>query len=194
MTLKIKLSRALGLDGNPLRRRADRVGTAIALGLSALFLICAPVLAILAGRWTHEAGLVQQHAERTWHQVVAVTLQAAPAAADQYAAQWEDVGVLARWVTPSGRQRIGDVPAWAGIQAGQPVRVWVDGSGTPTGPPLSARQLSSRILGVATLIPTILAVVLVFVAWLARWLLTRSKLAAWGSDWALVEPQWSRQP
>jgi hypothetical protein len=193
MTRKTQLSRALGLDNNPLRRRADRVGTAIALGLSALFLICAPVLAIVAGRWTHEAGMVQQRAERTWHQVVAVTLQAAPAAADQYAAQWEDVGVLARWVTPSGRQRIGDVPAWVGIEAGQPVRVWVNGSGTPTGPPLSARQLSTRSLGVATLIPTALAVVLVFVAWLARWLLTRSKLAAWENDWALVEPQWSGQ-
>jgi hypothetical protein len=33
---------------------------------------------------------------------------------------------------------------------------------------------------------------LLFLAGLARWLLTRSKLAAWESDWALVEPQWSR--
>jgi hypothetical protein len=192
MIWKTQLSRALGLDGNPLRRRADRAWTAITLGLSAFFLICAPVLAILAGRWTHEAGLVQQRAERTWHQVVAVTLQAAPASADQYAAQWEDIGVLARWVAPDGRQRIGDVPAWAGIQADQSVRVWVNGSGTPTGPPLSARQLSTRVLGVATLIPTVLAVVVGFLAWLARWLLTRSKLAAWESDWALVEPHWSR--
>jgi hypothetical protein len=193
MTRKTQLSRALGLDGNPLRRRADRVGTAIALGLSALFLICAPVLAILAGRWTHEAGVVQQRAERTWHQVVAITLRAAPASADQYVAQWEDIGVLARWETPSGRQRVGDVPAWAGIQAGQSVRVWVNGSGVPTGPPLSARQLSTRVLGVATLVPTVLAVVLLLLAWLARWLLTRSKLAAWETDWAFVEPQWSRQ-
>jgi hypothetical protein len=193
MIWKTQFSRALGLDGNPLRRRADRAWTAVTLGLSALFLICAPVLAILAGRWTHDAGLVQQRAERTWHQVVAVTLQAAPASADQYAAQWEDIGVLARWVTPDGQQRIGDVPAWAGIDAGQSVRVWVNGSGTPTGPPLSARQLSTRVLGVATLLPTVLAVVLGFLAWLARWLLTRSKLAAWESDWALVEPHWSRQ-
>jgi hypothetical protein len=192
MARRAQLSRVLGLDGNPLRRRADRAGTAIALGLSALFLICAPVLAILAGRWTQDAGLAQQRAERTWHQVVAVTLQAAPASADQYAAQWADIGVLARWVTPSGRHRVGDVPAWAGIQAGQSVRVWVNGSGTPTGPPFSARQLSTRVLGVTALIPTALAVVLLFLAGLARWLMTRSKLAAWESDWALVEPQWSR--
>ena len=41
--------------------------------------------------------------------------------------------------------------------------------------------------------PTVLAVVLLCAGWLARRLLTRSKLAAWESDWALVEPQWSRQ-
>lgn len=193
MTRRTQLARALGLDGNPLRRRADRLGTAIALGLSALFLICAPVLAVLAGRWTHEAGHAQQHAERAWHQVVAVTLQAAPPSADQYAAQWAGIGVLARWVAPGGQQRVGEVPAWAGIRAGESVQVWVNGSGWPTGPPLSARQLSTQEFGVAALMPTVLAVVLLSIGWLARCLLSRSKLAAWESDWALVEPQWSRQ-
>ncbi len=193
MTRKTQLARALGLDRNPLRRRADRLGTAIALGLSALFLICAPVLAVLAGRWTHDAGQAQQRAERSWHQVVAVTLQAAPPSADQYAAQWEEIGVLARWVAPSGQQRVGEVPAWPGIRAGESVRVWVNGSGWPTGPPLSARQLSTRAFGVAALMPTVLAVVLLCTGWLARWLLTRSKIAAWETDWALVEPQWSKQ-
>lgn len=193
MTRRTQVSRALGLDRNPLRRRADRLGTAIGLGLSALFLICAPLLALLAGRWTHEAGLAQQRAERSWHQVVAVTLQAAPPPADQYAAQWDDVGVLARWVTPSGMPRVGEVPAWPGIQAGASVRVWMNGSGWPSGPPLTARQLSTRVFGVTALVPIVLAVVLLIIGWVARWLLTRSKLAAWESDWAFVEPQWSRQ-
>ncbi len=193
MTRRTQLSRALGLDGNPLRRRADRLGTGLALGLWALFLICAPLLAVLAGRWTHEAGLAQQRAERNWRQVVAVTLQAAPPSADQYAAQWADIGVLAKWVTPSGVQRVGEVWAWPGIRAGTSVRVWLNGSGWPSGPPLSARQLSTRVLGVAALVPTVLAAVLLIIAWLARWLLIRSKLAAWESDWAVVEPQWSRQ-
>ena len=193
MTRRTQLARALGLDGNPLRRRADRLGTATALGLSALFLICAPVLAVLAGRWTHEAGRAQQNAERAWHQVVAVTLEAGPSSSDQYAAQWADIGVLARWVAPSGQPRVGDVPAWGGIRAGESVQVWVNGSGWPTGPPLSARHLSTRVFGVAALMPTVLAVVLLCAGWLGRLLLTRSKLAAWESDWALVEPQWSRQ-
>jgi hypothetical protein len=193
MTRRTKLSRALGLDGNPLRRRADRLGIGLALGLSALFLICAPLLAVLAGRWTYEAGLAQQRSEGHWRQVVAVTLQAAPASADQYVAQWADIGVLARWVTPSGVQRVGEVSAWPGIRAGTSVRVWLNGSGWPSAPPLSARQLRTRVVGVVALVPTVLAVALLIIAWLARWLLTRSKLAAWESDWALVEPQWSRQ-
>jgi hypothetical protein len=192
MTRRTRLSRALGLDGNPLRRRADRLEIVIAVGLSALFLICAPVLAVLAGRWTYEAGRAQQHAERAWHQVMAVTLQAPPSA-DQYAAAWADIGVPARWVAPDGQRRVGEIAAWAGIRTGESVRVWVNGSGWPTGPPLSARQLSARVFGVVALVPTVLAMVLLGIGGLARWLLTRAQLAAWESDWALVEPQWSRQ-
>jgi hypothetical protein len=54
MTRRTRLSRALGLDGNPLRRRADRLEIVIAVGLSALFLICAPVLG-LAGNGPEES-------------------------------------------------------------------------------------------------------------------------------------------
>ena len=42
MKRRLRLTRALRLDGNPLRRGTDRIQTAVLLGLSALFLICAP--------------------------------------------------------------------------------------------------------------------------------------------------------
>jgi hypothetical protein len=192
MTRRQRLTRALGLDGNPLRRRADRLETIVLFGLSALFLICAPLLAVTAGQWTHQAGLAQQRAERGWRQVSAVALQSAPSA-DAYSAQWADLGVLAKWVAPGGIQRIGEVPASADIKAGQSIRVWVNGSGWLSGPPLSARQLSTRVIGVAVLMPAVLAVVLLAIGSLARWLLNRGKLAGWEADWALVEPQWTRQ-
>jgi hypothetical protein len=192
MNGKRRLAAAFGLDGNPLRRDTDRLGVAIVTGLCALFLVCAPILAVTAGRWTRESGLAEQRAERSWHQVSAIALQSAPAA-DQYAAQWADLGVLARWVAPGGIKRMGEVPAPAGLVAGQPVRIWVNGSGWQTGPPLSARQLTTRVIGVAALLPTVLAALLLGIGWLARWLLDRRKLAAWEAAWALVEPQWTRQ-
>jgi hypothetical protein len=192
MNRRLRLARALGLDGNPLRRGTDRLQTAIVIGLCALFLISAPLLATAAGRRTHQAGLVQQRAEHAWHQVWAVALQSAPPA-DQYASQWAEIGVLARWVAPGGVKRVGEIPAPAGLAAGQSVRIWVNASGWQTGLPLSARQLTTRVIGVAVLAPLLLAVALLGIAWVAHWLLNRRKLADWEAAWTMVEPQWSRQ-
>jgi hypothetical protein len=187
-----RLAVALGLGGNPLRRGTDRLAAAIVLALSTVFAVCAPILAVTAARLTHQDGLAQQRAERSWHQVSAVALQPA-AAADQYADQWEDLGVLARWVGPDGIKRVGEVPAPAGLAAGQQVRIWVDGSGAQTPPPLSARQLRTRVTGVAALMVTVLAAVLLLLGRLAHWLLDRRRLADWEAAWALVEPQWNKQ-
>ena len=192
MKARLRLSRALRLDRNPLRRGADRLESAVVLGLSAIFLVCAPLLAVLGGRWAHQAGLEEQRAQRAWHQVAAVALQSAPAqAAEVYASEWDDVGVPARWTIPGGAQHVGEIIAAGGIQAGQEVRIWIDGSGWQTGPPLSARQLTTRAIGAAALASAVLAAALFSTGCLARWQLNRRKLAAWESDWALVEPEWT---
>ena len=192
MNRRLRFAGALGLDGNPLRRGTDRLQTAIVIGLCALFLISAPLLATAAGRRMHQAGLAQQRAEQACHQVWAVALQSAPPA-DQYASQWGEAGVLARWAAPGGVTRIGEILAPAGLASGQSVRIWVNASGWQTGPPLAARQLAARVIGVAVLVPMLLAVALLGIGWLARWLLNRRRLADWEAAWTFVEPQWSRQ-
>ncbi|MGD0375006.1 MAG: hypothetical protein ABSB01_10555 [Streptosporangiaceae bacterium] len=192
MQRKLRFARAPGLDGNPLRRGIDRLQTAVTLGLCALFLISAPLLATAAWRWTHQASLAQQRAEQGWHQVSAVTLQSTPPA-DQYASQWQDTAVLASWAAPSGIKRVGEILVPAPLAAGQRVRIWVNGSGWQTGPPLSPSQLTTRAIGVAALAPILLAGALLSIGWLARWLLNRRKLADWEAAWTLVEPQWTKQ-
>jgi hypothetical protein len=52
-----RLARALGLDGNPLRRASDRAEAWIRVGLLAIFLIAGPVAAIGAGGWASHAGI-----------------------------------------------------------------------------------------------------------------------------------------
>jgi hypothetical protein len=189
-----RLARALGLDGNPLRRGVDRVEAAITLGLAAIFAATAPLLAVQAGQWARHAGRDEQHAQRAWHQISAVTLQSAPLppAAELYALEWNDAAVLASWAAPDGAARTGEILTTGGTRAGQPVRVWVNASGGLTGPPLSANQLSMRVGAAAALAPAGLAMALLGVGWLARWVLNQRRLAAWESDWALFEPQWTR--
>ena len=55
---RTRLARALGLDGNPLRRASDRAETWIRIGLLAVFLIAAPIAAPAAGGWAHHAGII----------------------------------------------------------------------------------------------------------------------------------------
>ena len=53
--LTVRLARALGLDGNPLRRASDRAEAWIRAGLVVVFLIGAPLAAVTAGLWTADA-------------------------------------------------------------------------------------------------------------------------------------------
>jgi hypothetical protein len=55
--LTARLARALGLDGNPLRRTSDRAEAWIRAGLAVVFLIGAPMAAVTVGLLTaHAAG------------------------------------------------------------------------------------------------------------------------------------------
>ena len=54
---RTRLARALGLDGNPLRRASDRAEAWIRVGLLTMFLIAGPVAALGAGGWAYHAGI-----------------------------------------------------------------------------------------------------------------------------------------
>ena len=51
-TLRTRLARALGLDGNPLRRASDRAEAWIRAGLLVVFLVAGPLAAIAAAQTT----------------------------------------------------------------------------------------------------------------------------------------------
>ena len=73
-----RLARALGLDGNPLRRASDRAEAWIRIGLLAVFLIAGPVAASAAGGWAYHAGITGarvQAAQTSHDNVPAVALQ-----------------------------------------------------------------------------------------------------------------------
>ena len=53
---RTRLARALGLDGNPLRRASDRAEAWLRIALLAVFLITSPIAALGAGGWAYHAG------------------------------------------------------------------------------------------------------------------------------------------
>jgi hypothetical protein len=73
-------ARWLGLDRNPLRRRTDRIETAIRLVVMILLVTALPVAAVAAGQGADHLALRQARAQQAAdHQVNAVLLQQAPA-------------------------------------------------------------------------------------------------------------------
>ena len=188
-----RLARRLGLDGNPLRRRTDKIATSLAVLLLAVFLTGAPVLSVAAAGWAGRTAATELRAERSWHQVFAVLLQAAPAPAASAAGVLSYPRVRARWTAPDGRARTGQIPVSTALAAGRTVRLWVDAAGSPAGPPLNHRAVLAREATAAVMATEALGIALVCLAWAGQRVLDRRRLADWQAAWAAVGPQWTRR-
>lgn len=185
-----RLVRRLGLDGNPLRRRSDKIAVCLAALLVAVFLIGAPLLSVAAVGWAGRAGAAGQGVERSWRQVPAVLLQAAPAPAGGVAGYSR---VLARWRAPGGRVRTGQIPVSVGLAAGRAVPLWVDAAGSPAGPVPSHRAVLTFEAAAAAGAAAALGIVVLCLACAGHWVLDRRRLAGWEADWAAVGPQWAKR-
>ena len=187
MTGRSRGLRRLWPDRNPLRRAVDRVEAVIMAALLAAFLIGAPLMALAAGQWSYAAGLRVQHAQAAWRSVPAVLL--AGASSQDYSG-YEPL-VPARWTTPSGAQRRGDVYAPPGAKAGSTVAVWIDASGRLTDPPLRHDQVLAQAAIYALTAPAVLGLVLAGVGLIIHYRLDSRRLAAWDADWLATEPRWT---
>ena len=188
-----RLTRRLGLDDNPLRRRADKIAACAAALLVAAFLIGAPLLSAAAVGWASRSAAARLQAERAWHRVPASLLQAVPLPAAAAGGLLVDSQVLARWTAPDGRARIGRIPVRGHLAAGRTVRLWVDRAGSPTAPPLHHHGVAADEAAAAVAAIAALGTALLCLAWAGRWMLNRRRLAAWEAAWAAVGPQWTRR-
>ena len=171
-----RLARRLGLDGNPLRRRTDKIEACLAALTLVVFLMGAPVLSVAAARaW------VTGRSER---QIPAVLLQAAPSVTGL---------VTARWIAPDGRTRTGQIPVSRALAAGRIVSLCVNSAGSPTGPSLNHEAVLGREAMAAVFVPVALGWVLLWLAAVGRWVLDRRRLVGWDAAWAAVGPQWTKR-
>jgi hypothetical protein len=192
-TTWVKLSRRLGMDGNPLRRRADRIEAWLVPAVVAVFLALCPAVAVGVSAWVHADNAAVQRAERSWHPVKAVLLRAAPgpAESDGGANSWT-VWTQARW-SVGGVQRTGAVPVPAKSPAGSTHTVWLNRAGAVQAPPASPSQVAGLADTATSLGLAALAVLLAGLTWLIRRALDRRRLARWESAWLTTGPRWSHQ-
>jgi hypothetical protein len=181
------------MDGNPLRRRADKIEVWLAPVAIAVFLALCPVVAIGMSAWVHAENATPQRAAQSRHAVKAVLLQAAPgpAESDGGANTWT-VWVRAQW-TVGGVRVTGKVPVPAGSPAGSTQTVWLNRAGAVEVPPASASQIAGLADTATAVGLTALAALLAGLTWLIRRALDRRRLARWESAWLTVEPRWSHR-
>jgi hypothetical protein len=160
-------------------------------GFVVLFLIAAPLLGIMTGRIADGAGLREQRAEQTWHQVHAVLEQNASAGLNNQDGGWDAAWVNARWDIPGGKSRTGVIAVGLNAKAGQRVTIWVTGSGQITHPPLSHDDVLDGVANAVLVTVAGLAVLLGLAAAVARGAANRRRMAAWQRAWEIIEPRWT---
>ena len=187
-----RLTRRLGRDSNPLRRRSDLVDAWLVPVAIVVFVALCPLVLALVGGWTRAANTSEEQAQAHWHHVQAVLLQSVPGAqqADHGTNNWI-AWAPARW-TAGGTKHTGIVPAASGTRAGTVVTVWLDSAGRAHGPPLTPGGATSRVIEASVGGLAVLALALATMTVLARRFLDRRRLDGWESAWLSVGPTWSR--
>jgi hypothetical protein len=172
------------------RRGTDRVEDAVAwlLMIAALFgLVLAGYVALDIHAATVEQGRVAR-GERA--QVEAMLLDDAPV---QYReADFDGVALRSvRFTDPAGLDRTAVVPLPGRPSAGDVVRLWVDRAGRVVPAPFTS--LDAVVLGgFAGVAAAVVGAAVLAVAWMAlRRVLDARNCAAWGREWASVEPLWT---
>lgn len=188
-----RLSRTLGWDRNPLRRRIDRVEAFIFAALIGTFLVSAPLVVIMAGRAVLAETSIVRRAEEGWRQVTAVVERPPAVPAAEFAGTFPSATILARWTAPDGRRCWGWLSATSMTQPGSRVQVWVDRSGTLTGRPVSTALLHVLSTVAEACAPAVLALVLYATGRAVRCVLDLRRFTGWERAWQAVGPRWSQR-
>jgi hypothetical protein len=178
--------------GNALRRRTDRIESAIVAGLLAFFVLAGPAAAIVAGSLVDHAMLGQARAEQSWRRVTATLTHPDARRLEASASNWVVQSARASW-TVGGRTHTGWIPLAAPPGKARTASVWVNSRGALTGPPSAYADLHLAV-GLAALSAVLAVAAIVFLAGVAtRLVLNRRRMAEWDAAWRAIGPQWSRQ-
>jgi hypothetical protein len=187
----LRLLRSVAADDNPLRRRIDRMESALILGLIAAFLIGAPLLAVGAARMMGTAATAELHAQDHWRTRSATLLQSGAEGLTGMYGEWDTSWVKVQWTMPGGAIRTGLIAVQENAKKGLHVPVWVTPSGQLTHPPLTRADVIDRELTAAVLSPAVLGVLLLIAGDVVRVVANRRRMADWTKAWEAVGPKWT---
>lgn len=176
---------------NPLRRREDVLEAWLVLAVWALVAVGGTLAGVVAARAADET-FARQRADR--EPVRAVVLADAPRTAGVRGSVYNDRALAkVRWTAADGSLRTGSTLVEAGREAGSAVTVWTNRQGDvttrPPGP--SDAAVEAGLLGAGAALA--LSGLVIGAGATVRWRLDRRRIAGWGTEWAMVGPQWGHK-
>ncbi|HTU72057.1 MAG TPA: hypothetical protein VMG38_00925 [Trebonia sp.] len=188
-----RVVRGLRPDSNPLRRRIDRAEAFIFGGLLVAAATVAPIAAVQAGHVAYTDSLrVARVQEQTGHQTTAVLLAPPSTSGGGYSIA-SLVPATARWKTPAGTSRTGDIQVPPATAKGEHVKIWTDEAGDVTSPPATQEQAAGQGTFAAIMAVVLTLVTCFSAAGITRLIMNRRRMAAWEADWTVTAPMWTRQ-
>ncbi|WP_030911221.1 Rv1733c family protein [Streptosporangium amethystogenes] len=174
-------------DGNPLRRRSDRIET-VAVLVSLLLFVAGLWPAVGLGRQAYQDGLRAELTAPYRRAVAAEVVDTARPADPSLGGQARTV----RWRPANGPPRTGQVVLPQAVPAGSRIEIWLDAAGRPTDPPQS--RVETVTVAVFTAIGVMVCVSMALLVFLVglRVLLNRYRDAEWERAWFLADQRWHR--
>jgi len=186
-----RASRRIGLGRNPLRRRVDRVDDVVRL-LTVVLAVGLVTATALVATTSYRAAADRRAAELGHRHLVTVVLLAdtVPASSRSEAPAYRTrLPVRAQW-TERGAVRTGDVYTRRPGRRGDRTSVWLDESGTPVRPLMTAGDLRARAWTGGLAVVGFGGLVLFAGYSMTRAATDRYRDAAWTAEWALVGERW----
>jgi hypothetical protein len=174
---------------NPLVRASDRFEAALLITVVTAMALALPLAAIV-GQSTY-AGQASNAAREALsrHRATAIVLQDTPgpiALSEGVGAITTTTTASARWPSPDGVMRTGDISMPSGSRAGERVSIWISATGEQVAAPVpSSGAVTAGVLaGALTLLGA--AALFLSVYGGGRKILDRQRLARWERDWAAL--------
>ncbi|WAZ19513.1 hypothetical protein STRCI_000569 [Streptomyces cinnabarinus] len=175
---------------NPLRRREDIVEAWIVLAVWVAVLV-GGTLAGLVTAHAAEQVFAQQRGDR--HATKAVLLADVPKAANSVGPASGHAVAEVRWTADDGTARTDETLVARGQKAGAEIVVWLDGRGALAIEPMSRTEAAVESAALGSAAALAFTGVVFGVGTVARWRLDRRRVARWGPEWEVVEPEWRRK-
>ncbi|MDH6522250.1 hypothetical protein [Streptomyces sp. SAI-090] len=176
---------------NPLRRRDDVVEAWIVLAVWTVIALAGTLAGVVTAH-AADAVFAQQRAERS--PVRAILLTDAPRTISAIGgAGGDQTRAAVRWTAPDGSVRTGRTLVDAGQNAGSRTTVWTSAQGDLSTRPPSPAGAAVEAGGLGASAALALAGVVYGTGRAARGWLERRRIDQWGTEWALVGPQWGHK-